>query len=133
MGERSCLLQNIEKLLKLRGFDVEIRSVGELRSCFKGLPGPFRNENLLALLRDVRGASDTDLALWMTAPTNPMGKARRKSWEVRCKLTRSEILARRAGGMKAIDIAREANVRVSRIYQIINEGEKNGHRNKLDR
>ena len=127
MGERSCLLHNIEKLLKLQGFDVEIRSVGELRSVFKGLPGPFRNENLLALLRDVHGASDTDLALWMTAPIKPLGKARRKSWEVRCKLIRSEILARRADGMKAIDIAHEANVRVSRIYQIINEGKKDGH------
>ena len=127
MGERSCLLHNIEKLLKLQGFDVEIRSVGELRSVFKGLPGPFRNENLLALLRDVRGASDTDLALWMTAPIKPLGKARRKLWEVRCKLIRSEILARRADGMKAIDIAHEANVRVSRIYQIINEEKKDGH------
>lgn len=127
MGERSCLLHNIEKLLKLQGFDVEIRSVGELRSVFKGLPGPFRNANLLVLLKDVRGASDTDLALWMTAPIKPMGKARRKSWEVRCKFKRSEILARRAAGMKAIDIAHDANVRVSRIYQIIKEGEKNGH------
>ena len=124
MGERACLLHNIQKALQFRGVDVEIRSIVELRSVFKGLHGPFCNENLLTLLRDARKASDEDISLWMTAPTKPLGKARRKSWETKCKLTRSEILSRRAAGMKAIDIAHEAGVRVSRIYQIINEGKK---------
>ena len=128
MGERSCILQNIERVLQRRGVEVELRSIDELRSIFKGLPGSFRsNERLLALLKEVRGASDADLRLWMTAPMKQPGKARRKSWETKCRLTRSEILARRADGVKAIDIAHEANVRVSRIYQILNEGEKDGH------
>ena len=131
MGERSCLLQNIEKLLQRRGFDVQIRSIVELRSCFKGLPGPYRsNENLLALLKDVRGASDKDVSLWMIAPIKPV---RRKSVQIRCKLLRSEILARWSAGMKAIDIAREANVRISRIYQIIKEGRNERNFNSLFR
>lgn len=125
MGERSCLLQNIEKLLQRRGFDVQIRSVAELRSVFKCLPGPYRsNENLLALLREIRGASDKDVSRWMIAPIKPLGPVRRKSVQIRCRLLRSEILARWAAGVKAIDIARESDVRVSRIYQIIKEGEK---------
>ena len=128
MGERSCLLYNIEKLLQQRGFDVQIRSIVDLRSAFKGLPGPYRsNENLLALLREIRGASDKDVSLWMIAPIKQLGKARRKSVQIRCRLLRSEILARWAAGVKAIDIAHEADVRVSRIYQILKEGEKDGH------
>lgn len=122
MGERSCLLQNIENLLQRRGFEVQIRSIVDLRSVFKRLPGPYRsNESLLSLLKDVHGASDKDISLWMIAPIKPMKTAQRKSVQLRCKLLKSEILARWDNGMKATDIAQRAGVRVSRIYQIINE------------
>ena len=122
MGERSCLLQNIEKALQRRGFDVQIRSIVDLRSVFKRLPGPYRsNENLLALLREIRGASDKDVSLWMIAPIKPIA-VQRKSVQIRCRLLQSEILARHAAGVKVLAIAREAGVRVSRIYQILKEG-----------
>lgn len=121
MGERSCLLQDIENLLQRRGFNVQIRSIVDLRSVFKRLPGPYRsNESLLALLKDVHGASDKDISLWMIAPIEPIA-VQRKSVQIRCKLLKSEILARRDAGVTAIDIANEAGVRISRIYQILKE------------
>ena len=125
MEKRSCLLQNIESLLQRRGFDVQIRSIVDLRSVFKRLPGPYRsNESLLALLKDVHGASDKDISLWMIAPIKPIA-VQRKSVQIRCRLLQSEILARHAAGVKVLAIAREAGVRVSRIYQILKEGRKN--------
>ena len=126
MGVRSCLLHQIQQALQWRGVDVELRSIPELRAQFKGLQGPLLNADLGILLAEIPKASEEDLRQWMTAPTKPP-KQRRRSWEWRGKLIRSEILSRHAAGISVIKIAREADRSVSRIYQIIKEGEKHGH------
>ena len=125
MGERSCLLHQIEQELQRRRINVDLREgIPELRSLFKGHKAKFTIVNLALLLAKIPTASEADLMLWMTAPTKVPKKARLRSWEIKCKLKRSEILDLHKLGIPAIHIAKRANIGVTRINQIIKEGEK---------
>jgi len=123
MGERSCLLHQIEQALQFRGINVDLREgIPELRSLFKGHKAKFTIVNLALLLAKIPTASEADLMLWMAAPTKVPKAARRRSWETKCKLRRSEILDLHKLGIPAIHIAKRANIGVTRINQIIKEG-----------
>lgn len=125
MGARSCLLHQIEQALQLRNINVDLRGVPELRSLFKGRPEKFTIGNLGLLLADIPTASEADLALWMAEPMRMPKKQRIRSWEIKCKLKRSEILELHRMGIPAIHIAKRAKIGVTRINQIIKEGKRN--------
>ena len=123
MGARSCLLHRIEQAMKVRGHKVELRDIPELRAVFKGRSGPFDLAGLNSLLIGIIGDSPANLDLWMAKPPpKEKGPSTRRAYKTKCKLDRSEMLELRSKGVKAIEIARMANVRVARIYQILGRG-----------
>ena len=126
MGERSRLLYRIEQSVRDKGIAIdELRDVPGLRSLFKGKAGPFELMGLDLLLTEILNATKADIILWMAPPTKTeKNPSKRRAWKTKCKLKRSEILELRSSGTKALEIAKRANVRVSRIYQILKEGEK---------
>ena len=126
MGERSRLLYRIEQAVKEKGIAIEVlRDVPSLRSLFKGKAGPFELMGLDLLLTEILNATKADIILWMAPPSNLEEKpSKRRAWKTKCRLKRSEILSMRSSGVKALEIAKRANVRVARIYQILKEGLK---------
>jgi len=126
MGARSCLLYRIEQAMKSKGIAIdELRDVPMLRSLFKGKEGSFELMGLDLLLTEILNATKDEIILWMSPPPKPeKGPLRRRAWKTKCQLKRSEILALRSDGLKVLEIAKRANVKASRIYQILKEGGK---------
>ena len=124
MGERSCLLYQIEQALRTKGVSVELRSVDELRALFRGRSEPFTIKGLRSFLSELVKASTEDVAMWQATPPRHPAKARRQSWETICTMERSDILEAYALGVPAFHIAKRANVGTTRILQIIKEGKK---------
>ena len=114
--------------MKRRGYRVDLRDVIELRSVFKGRSGPFDLAGLNSLLIGVIGASPADLVLWMASPPKPAKKPQvRRKYKTKRQLTRSQMMTMRSNGVSVLEIAKQANVKTSRIYQIINRGGKDGN------
>ena len=124
MGERSSLLHRIEQAMKNRGHIVEFRDIPELRAVFRGRSGPFGLMGLDLLLTDILNSTEEQRALWMASPPKPAKKPQvRRKYKTKRQLTRAEMMTMRSNGFSVLEIAKQANVKTSRIYQIINRGE----------
>ena len=128
MGERSSLLHRIEQAMKTRGHIVEFRDIPELRAVFRGRSGPFELMGLDLLLTDILNSTEAQRALWMSVPPKPAKKPQvRRKYKTKRRLTRAEMITMRSNGISVLEIAKQANVKTSRIYQIINRGGNDGN------
>ena len=115
------MLHRIEQAMRNRGHRVEFRDIPELRAIFKGRSGPFELMGLDLLLTDVLNSTEAQRALWMSVPPKPAKKPQvRRKYRTKCQLTRAEMMELRSQGISVLAIAKQANVKTSRVYQIIN-------------
>ena len=114
--------------MKQRGHRVEFRDIPELRAVFKGRSGPFELMGLDLLLTDILNSTEAQRALWMSVPAKPAKKPQvRRKYKTKCQLTRSQMMTMRSNGVSVLEIAKQANVKTSRVYQIINRGGNDGN------